>query len=254
MSVEVVSRRLETAHLVVGYAMSRLNLRFLATFGFPTWTAAFDEVGQRLSAPPNSIKGLRDEFDPLFPWRRGWADRDMHPSRQKVAAELAGVSDAALVELVRALLRPLDEEATEALDALAPTTGIPAAAAERLLTGRRAEEFLIENTQPVLGLPRAAIIDARESMLGFDFRVRDSDVVVEVKGMKALSGQLLFTDREWREANVRRSNYCLVVVANLVATPRAQVVADPASSSLVRATCRYERALRPMWSSAFVVS
>ncbi len=253
----VLAHRLQTAHLVVGYAMSRLDKRFLAAFGYRTWQAAFDDTAGRLDARPKSIKGLRDEFDPLFPagGRRGWANRKMLPSRSKVVHELAEVSDEALVALVGGILRRRDEAANEALDALAPRTGVPAAAAERLLTGRRAEEYILEHSEAVLGVPHADIEDPRESMLGFDFRlVVNPEVVVEVKGLRALSGQLLFTDREWKEANVRRSAYWLVVVGNLAAEPRARVVKNPSQSPLVSATCRYERALRPVWRSAFSVA
>lgn len=261
MSEEIKStqtRRLQTAHLVVGYAMSRLDRKFLAAFGFRTFTAAFAEVGRRLEAPPNSIKGLRDEFDPLFPGedrRRGWADRKMNASRVRVADELAEVSDEALIALVDGLLHRVDEDATAALDALAPTTGVPAAAAERLLTGRKAEQFVIANSELVLGVPQAAVLDMRESMLGFDFRLDvRPEVVVEVKGLREPSGQLLFTDREWREANLRRALYWLVVVADLGRLPKAELVRDPADGARVAPVCRFERTMRPVWRAGYSVA
>lgn len=85
----------------------------------------------------------------------------------------------------------MDETTTEALDALAPTTGVPAAAAERLLTGRLAEAFVLDNAERVLGVGRSAVDDLRESISGFDFRIdvrpevskRDA-VVVEMKGRR----------------------------------------------------------------------
>lgn len=247
------TRRLETAHLVVGYAMSRLDRNFLDVFGFTTWQAAFEECARALNAPWKSIKGIRDEYDPIhLNPRRGWVNRTMLPSRVRVADELTEVGDAALVELVRQILRR-DEEATgEALDALAPVTGVAGAAAERLLTGRRAEDFVLHNCERVLGVPRTDVHDMRDALLGFDFRIdAGREIAVEVKGMRELRGQLLFTDREWREALRRRDAYWLIVVGNLATEPRAELLPDPTAHERIRGSCHYEQALRVTWRTSY---
>jgi hypothetical protein len=240
-------RRLETSALVVGYAMSRLDTALLHHLGFRTWNDAYAALGRSLSVPPKSIKGLRDEFDPIHPnQRRGWADRPMIANRARVADELRDVSDPALIELVRALLRTDLETTSEALDALAEEQRAPAAAAERLLTGRRAEQFVMEQCRLVLNVAPTALIDRRDELLGFDFEIRDSRrLVVEVKGLREHRGNLLFTDREWREASVRRERYWLAVVGSAHTQPRARVYVDPIAS--LSARCVYERTVCARW-------
>jgi hypothetical protein len=240
-------RRLETSALVVGYAMSRLDTAFLRGLGFRSWNEAYTAFGRALDTPAKSLKGLRDEFDPIHPNpRRGWADRPMIDSRARVAAELCDVSDAALVELVRALLRTDLEAARDALDALAEEQRAPAAAAERLLTGRRAEEFVLAECRHVLGVAREALVDHRDRLLGFDFEIRDERaIVVEVKGLRTQSGNLLFTDREWREAHARRKRYWVAVVGNALTQPRARLYVDPIAQ--LNARCVYERTVSARW-------
>ena len=101
--------RLETEVIVVGYAMSRLDGRYLKARGITSWRKAFSEAAEALSARETSIKNLRDEFDPVFPNpRKGWHKRVLRPNRQRVLDEMCGVSDEGLIELIaRILLRSI---------------------------------------------------------------------------------------------------------------------------------------------------
>lgn len=125
-------RELEPEALVVGYAMSRLDQAYLRMTGTPTWREAFRSAGDALEVPPATIKNLRDEFDPLHANpRKGWRIRPMRLGRQKVAAELAGVSDEAVGELALRILA-LDASAIrEAMDSLREVTAVPSAVADR---------------------------------------------------------------------------------------------------------------------------
>ena len=106
-------RRLETVAVVVGYAMSRLDDRYLRSQGVRTWKAAFDRAAKALRVRATSLKNLRDEFDPFHGnSRRGWWDRPLRPNRQRVMGDLSGVSDDALLECVNRVLAG-DEPATE---------------------------------------------------------------------------------------------------------------------------------------------
>lgn len=252
MSGDQASRRLETSHLVVGYALSRLDTRLLQTLGFSTWNEAYDHIGKLLSAAPMSIKNLRDEFDPLHPNpRKGWWDRPMLPSRVKVVDELHAVSDEALVELVLRLLQRQDSEAEEVLDALSQPSRVVEAAAERMLTGRMAEEFVWDNSEQVLQLPKDRLRDCRDKMLGFDFE--GPGIAIEVKGLRGVSGEILFTDREWSVARERRESYWLAVVGNVRQSEKlARVVKDPFLA--LEPACVYERSVRAVWKSRFDVA
>ncbi len=234
--------------------MSRLDIAFLRDLGFRTWNEAYATFGRSLDVPPKSIKALRDEFDPIHPNpRRGWADRPMIESRARVADELRDVSDAALIELVRALLRKDFDETGDALDTLSRAQHAPSAAAERLLTGRRAEAFILDTCEQVLSVPRTALVDRREELMGFDFEIRDPrQIVVEVKGLRGDRGDILFTDREWREANRRRARYWVAIVGNVHAAPFARLYVDPVQQ--IKARCVYETTVSARWRAAVNVA
>src|SRR5690242_20035220 len=92
-------QRIETEAIILGYAMSRLDTRYLAETAAQSWRHAFATASTALTIPSASIKNLRDEFDPLHGNRRkGWRGRAMRPNRQRVADEFAEVSDDALIE------------------------------------------------------------------------------------------------------------------------------------------------------------
>jgi hypothetical protein len=250
MATESLARkRIETETIVVGYAMSRLDDRYLSAMGVKSWRAAFDKAAAALGVPRASMKNLRDEFDPIHAnARAGWKDRALRPNRQRVADEFHEVSDDALVEFVTRLLARDTEATNEAVDALMPVTRVPANVAERLLTGRRAEEFFIAHSKQLVGIASDALRDCRLHAGGYDFAApaRD-DRVFEVKGLKAAKGDVAFTDREWAEAATRGKHYHLILVGNLASQPAARVIPDP--RSVLKASCVMRQSIAATWRS-----
>ncbi len=255
MSASDVSRsRLETKALVLGYAMSRLDTVYLSRRGLKRWSDAYKEAAEALSEPAASFNNLRDEFDPIHSNARlGWHKRPLRPTRLRIVAELQEISDDALLELVACILRREEEPILEAVDALAFVPRTAYNVAERLLTGRRAEEFFLRNSRALVQFETADIIDRRLDACGFDFGVRQQPfLAIEVKGLKPLRGGIQFTDREWREAKSRRENYKLVVVGNLAADPVAQVFSDP--YRVLNASCTLQTSVSAVWRSIVSVS
>lgn len=246
--------RLETEAIVIGYAMSRLDKTYLTTLGLRSWKAAFTMASEAMGVRAASFKNLRDEFDPMHGnSRRGWWDRPLRTSRQRVAAELEGISDDALFELVQRILGRESAATAEAIDALAPVTGVAAAVAERLLTGHRAEEFFVENAARLVGVASDRLIDCRRNACGYDFTANEDDArVFEVKGLKGNRGDILFTDREWSEAGSRSTYYVLVVVGRLESTPLARVFSDP--RRLLTATCVLRQSVTATWRSSVSIA
>ena len=253
MTMQESRTRLETEALVIGYAMSRLDELYLAGRGLETWRQAFHEAAQALAEPPASFKNLRDEFDPVHPNpRRGWRSRPLRPNRQRVLDEMSDVSDEALLELVVRILQRDEEAVAEALDALAVVTRIPYNVAERLLTGRRAEEYFLEHCAHLIDVNRTDILDLRQSALGFDFGIRHQpERAVEVKGLKPMQGAIQFTDREWTEAKRRQENYLLVVVGNLATEPLVRIFPNPHGTLTAR--CRLQTSVTALWHSTVTV-
>ena len=195
------------------------------------------------------MKLLRDEFDVFFPnGRRGWVLRDPHPSRLAVLREFDSVSDAALLEVVRRTLSNDNDSLQEIMEIVsAPAVGV-ANVAERLLTGRRAEEHFIRACQEIIDVPPVSLADLRHTACGFDFSTdRLPGIALEVKGIKSTSGGILFTESEWIEAQTRRQDYWVVLVGNLAAEPVARVFPDPVRA--LEAKCQLIKSAATVWTA-----
>ena len=229
---------IETEAIIVAYAMSRLDGRFLKRLGFRSWREAFRSTGDRLGVPASSMKNLRDEFDPIhLNSRKGWHGRPLRANRQRVLGEFCGASDEAVVEVAARLLagdKVIEELVTKPI---ATGRSLFENVAERLRTGRMAEAYFLANCERVCGIPSKSLIDCRDQACGFDFGVVDkNEIGIEVKGLKSVRGQILFTDHEWDQASRRKLDFWLVVVGGLDKQPRATLIKDPAASIAVTAS------------------
>jgi hypothetical protein len=249
-----IAVRLQTEALIVGYAMSRLDTGYFGYRNVRSWREAYDEAAQALAVRPSSIRNLRDEFDPFHSNKRsGWHGRPIQPSRQRVLEDFKDISDDALMALVdRILLR--DEEATaEAVDSLAAVPRTAQNVAERLLTGRRAEDYFLAHSDALVGIKKEELTDCRQSACGFDFGViKRPKLGIEIKGLKLKMGEILFTDREWKEARTRCKNYWLVVIGNLDSAPQGRLVHDP--YHVLEATCSYQVTVSAVWRSKISIA
>lgn len=254
MADQVNHRRLETKAIVIGYAMSRLDKTYLAARESQNWSQAFKQAGAMLRLPPATFKNLRDEFDPLHPNpRKGWHKRPLRQNRRRVLDELHEVSNDALMELVTRILNREDHLTMEAVDSLAVSTRVAHNVAERLLTGRKAEEYFLSRCLEIAGVPSEELLDMRNAARGYDFGVsRDPQWAIEVKGIRRKVGYIQFTDREWFEAGSRRDKYWVVVVGNLAVSPIASIIRDPHAT--IRAVCRFQKSVAAVWHSRVSVS
>ena len=249
------SRKLiEIEAIIVAYAMSRLDLEFLKRFSYRSWREAFQDTGSRLGVPPASMKNLRDEFDPLHPnSRKGWHRRALRPNRQRVLGEFCDASDETLKEVASRLVRGDKEVQDMVVKPIVATRDRVENVAERLRTGRLAEDFFLHNSEQICGFSSSRLVDYRIEARGFDFGVKHEDnLAIEVKGLKLMRGQILFTDYEWQQANRRRRDYWLVVVGSVVRVPRAVLIKDPSSS--IRAVSSLRQSTVVSWKACVSVS
>lgn len=246
--------RRDTSALVIGYAMSRLDEGYLSERGLESWADAYREAEQALSHPAATFNNLRDEFDPYNPNpRKGWHQRTLRPDRQRILDELTETSDDALLALVERILARDEDAAAEAIDALAVTNRVAHNVAERLLTGRRAEEYFLAHVRQIVGVGTDALIDLRNAACGYDFGIRDApEQAIEIKGLKQTRGPIQFTDREWFEAKRRRDDYRLVVVGNIDVQPLPRVFPNPYET--IAAECRHQTVVTAVWRSTVSVS
>lgn len=179
--------------------------------------------------------------------------RPLRPDRERVVLDLREVSDDGLKELVSRLLIGDREATSEVIDSLSIAESVASSVAQRLLTGRLAEEFFLANSEAIIGIPHHQIVDSRNDCMGYDFAVTiKPEWAIEVKGIRRLKGDVLFTDREWREAKVRSLNYYAVFIGNLaIQSPVARLVRDPYSS--LSPICTYQTTLAATWRAQVVI-
>lgn len=199
------------------------------------------------------MKNLRDEFDPVHSnARMGWHKRPLRPNRQRVLGELCDASDEAIIEVVARLLER-DKEVEELVTKpMAADRRHTENVAERLRTGRLAEAYFMENSLPICGIEASLLTDCRQHACGYDFGVSSlAALALEIKGLKAMRGQILFTDNEWHEANCRRLNYWLVVVGSVDTLPRATLIKNPAES--IKVTSQIRQSATISWRATIAV-
>lgn len=91
--------------LIVSYYLSRRDKEGLEMLGYKSFSDAYEQIGKIIGENPNNLKNMRDEFDPLFPnKRKGWYQRPLRPSRQRVFDFFSKMSDSELDEFVKQLL------------------------------------------------------------------------------------------------------------------------------------------------------
>ena len=213
--------RIKTEAVVLGYALARLGERFREALGYKTWRGAFKGLARTFDEKPNSLKLLRDEFE--------------------------NVSDEALAEIAHRLIAGDADARNEVLPLVAEPSSRAANVAERLLTGRRAEEFFLARSRELVDVRPEEIVDMRHRACGYDFGASPlPDLAIEVKGLKGAKGDVLFTDREWAEANHRGPDYWLVLVGQLATeSPVAKVVRHPAT--ILEPTCQIVQTASATW-------
>ena len=99
----------------------------------------------------------------------------------------------------------------------------------RGITGRKAEEIVLEfhkvNALPIHG----EIVDKRDHGCGYDYEITgESNAYIEVKGLDGNSGGISFTSKEWDIAQKEGEKYFLVLIKNVSSTPTVEIIQNPA--------------------------
>lgn len=97
--------------LIVSYYLSRCDLKAVNALGYSCWNETFEKLGAILNINPNSIKNMRDEFDPYFKNSRvGWYQRALTTSRKEVYECLKDWSDIEVGVLAKELIGLIVED------------------------------------------------------------------------------------------------------------------------------------------------
>jgi len=224
--------------LYVAYYLSRFDMEGYANLGFSSRLEAHKNLGNILSINPNTLKNMRDEFDPLHGHRAGWYQRPMSPSRLEVVKALEDLDEEQLRIIVEEIL---DASANYKLEKIKKLLTIFSDESEksdnvktryvlRGTTGKKAEDYFIDfhktNRLPIDG----KLKDTRTMGCGYDFEIlKDGQqFFIEVKGLSVETGGILFTNKEWKIAKESGDKYFLALVSNLSETPDIKFIRNPA--------------------------
>jgi hypothetical protein len=221
--------------IIVAFYLSKFNKEALKNLNFRTDVEAFKTIGQKLGVKENYVKFRRDEFDPIHPWRKGWS-RPMDNRMVRAIEALQDLEESALRSIVLDILNDekyrQSEEITRITQLFSEVKNENAKPGKYILrgpTGRAAEEYFIsyhtKTKLPVAG----QLIDCRDLGCGYDFKIVSDkrETYIEVKGLAEMSGGILFTDKEWRTAKEKSSNYIVCMVKNVPQSPTINFITNP---------------------------
>lgn len=227
--------------LIVSFYLSKYDREGLRNLEYSSFSKAFESIGSILNVKKNSIKNMRDEFDPIHDNNRvGWYQRELRPSRRRVVEAFGNLSEISLREIIKeiisnkdfiksnedfdSVLKIIDEDKIKRISGKRKFLFVP-----RGPTGKKAEEFFIKHYKRYHKPVHGELKDMREYGCGYDFKIQreNSFYVVEVKGLAGEKGCVSFTDKEWRKANELNDKYYVAIVKNLQTNPSIHFINNP---------------------------
>lgn len=218
--------------LVVAYYLSKYDEKAYETLGLGNRTESHRIIGKILGVNKNTVKNMRDEFDPLHGNKRaGWYQRDLRPSRQKIVEQYQHLEEEELRDLVLEILENkhiLDDDTSSDLIEVLDEPNPNPIFIVRGITGRKAEEIFLDfhkaNALPLAG----EIVDKRDHGCGYDYEINgNTQAFIEVKGLDGDSGGISFTSKEWDIAQKEGEKYFLVLIKNVSSTPIVEIIQNP---------------------------
>ncbi|MFJ7649232.1 DUF3883 domain-containing protein [Lysinibacillus sp. NPDC097279] len=211
--------------LIIAFYLAKFNEEALQKLGYKSFREAFNIIGAKLDYSPNSVKNRRDDFDPLFGYRAGWHQVELNKSNIEIVDSFDHLSEEALRAIILELLEGGKSELSREI-VLSITNRKPSTYTTRGVTGKKAESFFMRWFAE--HYPEGNLIDTRDLGCGYDFGIRDSNIVYEVKGLSGNEGGLLFTDKEWKVAAEKQEDYHLVLVKDCFSEePIVEIYSNP---------------------------
>lgn len=234
-----MAKRNPISSLIVSFYLSKFDDLAYQELGFGNKRATHQQIGKILGVNPNSIKNMRDEFDPIHDNERvGWYQRPLPPSRAKVVELFQDMLEIELRDFVLGVLHDtVFENSNDYLDIVKSINKKDKEGSKKSMfilrgpTGRKAEEFFIENQNNASVPLNGELKDKREYGCGYDFEINYEEIIsyVEVKGLAGDSGGIVFTSKEWDVAQKKGDDYYLAVVRNVLSIPYLQIIKNPSA-------------------------
>jgi hypothetical protein len=222
--------------ILTGLYLSKYDSLGLRKLGFDNFIEAFNVIGYALGSKPMNIKNYRDEFDPLFPnKRKGWHKRPTRDYCLKVYETYKGLDFETFTSLVESFTG-YNENTWSEVQTKGEVAETDSFFAKRLITGLAAEQYF-EAVQPDIFEFKGYVLENTTRLgCGYDFRLRkeaeDDYLAIEVKGLKAKTGSLSLTPKEYDVAASLTNRFFLFVVKNFRETPFHVIYPNPLAGQL----------------------
>ena len=216
---------------LIGYGLAKFNIDFTHEFNFKSKLSFYEFlVAIKLAETVGTIKNRQDLFDPFFDnGRKGWWQKgDTYIHRKLLIDSLFGDLDCIRYSQIVKLY--INQNFDTPFKTLSKPSPIVISKFNQLQkTGLEAELYFLNNYSQIDNFKEGAIQDARLLGDGYDFQI---DVVarcflVEVKGVRETSGAIRLTQNEYKKAQEYKKDYFVVIVSNLIDTPKITLIEDP---------------------------
>lgn len=215
---------------LIGYGLAKFDMNFVKEFGLESRLAFYRycvELG--LAKTIKSVSNRQDSFDPYFDnGRKGWYQRNQREHIKLFIDNLFGNEDVVgFANVVKLYIQEMDKSINLSKLTISPT--IKTRFKQLQETGKEAEFYFMTNYKRISFFKNALIEDARLWGDGYDFQVKvDSKYyLAEVKGVREQTGSIRLTQSEYEKAKEFKNDYFLVVVSNLVKTPKLSYFSNP---------------------------
>ena len=218
---------------LIGYGLAKFNMGFVKEFGFKTKTAFYQYIVElKIAETTGTVKNRQDLFDPFFDsGRKGWWQKgNAYIHRKTLIDSLFGNLD---ITQFAGMVKVYIESKFEVIEKATAISPVMKSRFKQLqLTGQEAELYFINNYKNIEDFSNGVLDDARLYGDGYDFQIQVSEkyFLVEIKGIRALSGSVRLTENEFLKAREYKDEYGLVVVSNLVDFPKMSVVFNPVAN------------------------
>lgn len=230
---------------LIGYGLAKFDKKLVKQFGFATKSSFYEFlVSNNVAVTIGTIKNRQDLFDQFFDnGRKGWWQKgDAYIHRKLLIDSLYGNENVENYANIIKLYLQQNFKITDYKPIVKPITQSKFRQMQE--TGLEAELFFINNYKLISLFERGSIIDARLFGDGYDFELDFADesfYLAEVKGLKAETGSVRFTEKEIIRAEEHADNYFLVVVNNLVNTPQFSLTQNPLKNLKLKKNIRDQK-------------
>ena len=218
---------------LLGYGLAKFNMVFVKEFGFKTKTAFYEYiVSLNIAETTGVVKNRQDLFDPFFSnGRKGWWQKgDTYIHRKDLIDSLFGNLNVSQYARIVKIYIQNDFGTVEKIEKISPV--MRSQFKQLQLTGKEAEVYFMHNYKKIDAFSGGALDDARLFGDGYDFQVQvmEKYYLAEIKGVRASSGSIRLTEKEFEMASEYKDDYGLVVISNLADLPKMTAIFNPVES------------------------